>query len=123
MTIEALGHRLTIRPDLMVDSEADKTKKLAEKAGFVLPDKIKEDLENQYTRDRASVDQGVVLTLGKTAFRDFGGDPWCEVGDYVAYARHSGKYVKDPDTNEDILVLNDEDIICRITKKEVAKDD
>lgn len=122
MTIEALGHRLTIRPDKPVDSEAAKTKELAAKSGIVIPDKIREDLDSQFTRERASVDQGTVLTIGKTAFRDFGGDPWCEVGDYVAYARHSGKFVKDPDTDEDILVLNDEDIICRITK-EVAKDD
>jgi co-chaperonin GroES (HSP10) len=122
MTIEALGHRLTIRPDKPTDSEAEKTKKIAEAAGLVIPDKIKNDLDNEYTRERASVDQGYVLSIGKTAFRDFGGDAWCEVGDYVAYARHAGKFVKDPDTDEDILVLNDEDVICRIIKQE-AKDD
>lgn len=121
--IEALGHRLTIRPDKVVDSEAEKTKQLAEKAGFVLPTKVADDLTNEATREQASVDQGIVLTIGKTAFRDFGSDPWCDVGDYVAYARHAGKWVKDPDTNENILVINDEDICCKITKKEVAKDD
>lgn len=124
MAIEALGHRLTIRPDKVKDSEAEKTKKLAEKAGFVLPDKIAEDLDNEYTRAQASVDQGIVLTIGATAFRDFGGEPWCDVGDYVAYARHAGKWVKDPETDENILVLNDEDIICRIIdNQKVAKDD
>lgn len=116
MAIEALGHRLTIRPDKVKDSEAEKTKQLAAKAGFVLPEKIQEDLDSEFTRERASVDQGVVLTIGKTAFRDFGGEPWCDVGDYIAYARHAGKFVKDPDTGDDILVLNDEDIICKITK-------
>lgn len=120
--IEALGHRLTIRPDKVVDSEAEKTKKLAEKAGFVLPNKTREELESEQLREQAGVDQGIVLTIGKTAFNDFGGAPWCQVGDYVAYARHAGKWVKDPDTDENILVLNDEDIVCRITKK-VAKDD
>lgn len=124
MAIEALGHRLTVRPDKVVDSEAEKTKKLAEKAGFVLPDAIAEDLDAEMNRQQASVDQGYVLTIGKTAFRDFGGDAWCAVGDYVAYARHAGKWVKDPETDENILVINDEDVICRITnKEEVAKDD
>lgn len=123
MGIEALGHRLTIRPDKVKDSEAEKTKQLAEKAGFVLPEKIAEDLENEVVRAQASVDQGIVLTIGATAFRDFGGDPWCNVGDYVAYARHAGKWVKDPETDENILVLNDEDIICRITTKEESKND
>ena len=123
MAIEALGHRLTLRPDKVVDSEAEKTKELAEKAGLVLCEATTEELDGELTRQRASVDQGIVLTIGKTAFRDFGGEPWCDVGDYVAYARHAGKFVKDPETGEDILVINDEDVICRITNKEVAKDD
>lgn len=116
MAIEALGHRLTVRPDKVKNSEAEETKKKADELGLVIPDKIKDDLESQATRDRASVDQGIVLTIGKTAFRDFGGDAWCAVGDYIAYARHAGKFVKDPDTDEDILVINDDDVICKITK-------
>lgn len=122
MGIEALGFRLTIRPDKVTDSKAEETKKLAEKAGFVLPDAVAEDLDAEYTRAQASVDQGIVLSIGPTAF---GGDSqkWCDVGDYVAYARHAGKWVKDPETDENILVLNDEDIICRITNKDTAKDD
>lgn len=115
--IEALGHRLTVRPDKVKDSDAEKTKQKAEQLGLVIPDKIADELESQATRDRASVDQGIVLTIGKTAFRDFGGEPWCNVGDYIAYARHAGKFVKDPDTGEDILVINDEDVICKITKE------
>lgn len=117
MAIEALGHRLTVRPDKVKDSEAEKTKTKAEQIGIVIPDKFKDELETQATRDRASVDQGIVLTIGMTAFRDFGGEPWCNVGDYIAYARHAGKFVKDPDTGEDILVINDEDVICKITKE------
>lgn len=122
MGIEALGFRLTIRPDKVVDSEAEKTKKLAEKAGIALLEQSKEELDAEYNRAQASVDQGIVLTVGPTAF---GGDSqkWCDVGDYVGYARHAGKWVKDPETEENILVLNDEDIICRITHKKAAKDD
>lgn len=122
MAIEALGHRLTIRPDYQIkDSEAAKTKEKANALGLVIPDEVKKELDSQATRDKASIDQGIVLTIGKTAFRDFGGEPWCDVGDYVAYARHAGKFVKDPDTDEDILVINDEDVICKITK--VIKED
>ncbi len=120
--IEALGHRLTIRADKVVDSEAEELKELATKAGFVLPSTTVKDLEQESLREQAAVDQGIVLTIGKTAFKDFGGEPWCAVGDYVAYAKHAGRWVKDPDTDENILVLNDEDVICRITEK-VAKDD
>jgi co-chaperonin GroES (HSP10) len=121
MAIEALGHRLTVRPDKVKDSEAEKTKQKANELGLVIPDKFKDEIESQATRDRASVDQGIVLTIGATAFRDFGGEPWCNVGDYIAYARHAGKFVKDPDSGEDILVINDEDCIAKITK--VIKDE
>jgi co-chaperonin GroES (HSP10) len=121
MAIEAVGIRLTIRPDKVVDSEAEKTKQLAEKAGFVLPEKIKDDLESEAIREQASVDQGTVLGIGPVAFRDFGGESWCKVGDYIAYARHAGKFVKDPDTGENILVINDEDVVAKITK--VIKDE
>ncbi len=123
MTVEALGHRLTIQPDTVKDSELKKAKELASKIdGFVFAKAAEDELENQITREQAGVDQGIVLSIGATAFRDFGGEAWCEVGDYVAYARHAGKFVKDPDTSENILVLNDEDVIARITEK-VAKDD
>lgn len=113
MGIEALGYRLTVRPDAVVDSEAEKTKQRAENAGFVLPDRVKGDLESEFTRERAAVDQGVVLTIGSTAFS---GTPWCKVGDKIAYARHAGKFIKDPDTDEDVLAINDDDVICKITK-------
>jgi co-chaperonin GroES (HSP10) len=119
MTIEAVGYRLTVQPNAVVDSEAEKTKQLADAAGIVIPDKIKADLDSEFTRERASVDQGIVLTIGSTAF---GGLAWCAVGDHIAYARHAGKFVKDPDTGEDVLVINDEDVICKITKDKVKDD-
>lgn len=123
MAIKAVGFRITIRADKVVDSDAEKTKALAEKAGIALPDKVADDLTNEATREQASVDQGVVLGIGDEAFKAYGGSPWCQVGDYIAYARHAGKWVKDPDTKENILIINDEDVVCVITKNEVAKDD
>lgn len=124
MAIKACGHRLTLRPNSVEDSEAAKTKAMADKAGLVLPEKAREELDKERLREQAGVDQGIVLTIGPTAFRDFGGEPWCNIGDHVAYARHAGKWVKDPETDEDILVLNDEDIVCIIiNNKEVSKDD
>jgi co-chaperonin GroES (HSP10) len=117
MAIKALGHRLSIRPDKAENSEAKKTKEAADRIGIVIPEAVNKELDTQYTRERAAVDQGVVLTIGETAFRDFGGNPWCGVGDHIAYARHAGKFVTDPDTGEDILIINDEDCICLITKE------
>ena len=65
---------------------------------------------------------GTVVSIGPNAWKAFdpGPDwaPWAEVGDRVMYAKYGGKVVKDPDTNEEFVVLNDEDIISRI--KETA---
>jgi len=114
--IKPAGHRVLVRPDKLED--IDPTFKRAKDAGIALL----EDRE-EMIRDRAGVDKGIVLDFGITAFRDFGGERWCEVGDYIAYAKHAGKWVKDPDTDEDVLILNDEDVVCIIkqTKEKVAK--
>jgi co-chaperonin GroES (HSP10) len=35
-----------------------------------------------------------------------------KVGDTVGFAKFGGKFVTDPESKEELLVLNDEDIIC-----------
>lgn len=111
--INAPGHRLLIRPDN--PEEVDPVYKQAKAAGIKLLDTHEDRL-----RERAGVDKGVVLQVGPTAFRDFGGEPWCQAGDYIAYARHAGKWVEDPDSGEALLIINDEDVVCTIiqTQKE-----
>lgn len=114
--IKAVGFRLVIQPDKVTDSEAEKTKKLAQEAGIALPEKIQKDLEAEQLREQGGVDQGVVLAVGPIAFKAYGDSEWCKVGDYVAYARHAGKWVKDPENNENYLIINDEDVICVMEK-------
>jgi co-chaperonin GroES (HSP10) len=36
--------------------------------------------------------------------------PWIKVGDHIYYARYAGKRVLTPDTKEELLYLNDEDV-------------
>lgn len=66
------------------------------------------------TRADASVDKGIVLSIGPTAWKNdsFGHDPWCKVGDEIIFAKFAGKIVTDPDTNEDVFILNDEDVVA-----------
>lgn len=110
MAIKPLGHRILVRPDKLED--LDPTYKALKNMGFqrAQTDEVK--------REEMSVDKGTVVAIGSTAFRDFGGEPWCTPGAYVAYARHAGKFITDPDTDEQMLLLNDEDLICEMTKKE-----
>lgn len=107
MSLVPCGHRLVVRPEKV--EETDEVFSRARNAGIQL-------LERDLRLEQISVDKGVVLAIGDTAFKDFGGEPWCNVGDTVAYARHGGKLVRDPTSDEHYLLLNDEDIICKVVK-------
>ncbi len=69
------------------------------------------------TRYDASVDKGVIVAIGNTAWKDFG-DPWATVGDTVVYAKNAGKSVEDPEDPENpeyqYVLLNDEDVVAII---------
>lgn len=108
MSLIPLGHRLLIKPQKLED--IDQAYKAARSAGIIIQ-------ESHEKLQQAAVDKGVVIAMGDTAFEDFGGIPWCFVGDLVAYARYGGKLITDPETKEDFLILNDEDVICKIVKE------
>ncbi len=107
MSLIPCGHRIVVKPNKIED--VDDTFKSARSAGIFIP-------ELELKKEQISVDKGTVLAIGDTAFKDFGGEPWVEVGDLIAYARHGGKLVKDPSTDEYLLLLNDEDVICKVVK-------
>src|SRR5574337_610628 len=116
MTVKAVIHRIVVKPvEIEVYDETDaKLKEL----GFVKA--ITE--ESKY--HKTQIDQGTVVDIGPTAFRDYvqkyNLDVPVTVGDRVTYARHSGKTVKDP-FNKDadgLIVINDEDVICVYIKEE-----
>lgn len=96
-------HRLLIKPEKF--EEVDATMKTMKRIGLVLP-------ESSSQNTQASVDRGYVLAIGPTAFKDFGTDSACKVGDKIAYAKFAGKFITDPETNQELLVINDEDVVC-----------
>lgn len=96
-------HRLLIKPNKLEDINEDI--KRARKIGLEIP------LDNAQ-RAQASVDQGVVLDIGDTAFRDFGSESPVKIGDRIAYAKFAGKFIKDSTTGDELLLLNDEDVVC-----------
>lgn len=103
MIIPAL-HRILIKQDKL--EETDETYVRAKKVGIV----IAENENNK--RAQASVDTGTVIAIGETAFRDFGTTSPIVEGDRIAYARFSGKFVKDPTSEEEFVLLNDEDVVA-----------
>lgn len=101
-------HRILVKADKI--EEVDKTRVKAKQLGIVIP-----ELE-EHKRAQASVDRGTVVTLGPTAYRDFNAECPIKEGDYVAYARFAGKIIDDPYTDEQYVLLNDEDVVCIFTK-------
>lgn len=107
--IKVVTHRILVKPDKL--EEANKDYVTMKKIGLIIPQS-----EDQ-KRAQASVDTGVVIEVGPTAFRDFGLDvPPIKHKDKIAYARFAGKYITDPETEEEFIVLNDEDVICILHK-------
>lgn len=92
------GHKVLVRPKAVAEKSA---------GGIVLvADK---------DRELHATTEGVVEALGDTAYLKVDdGRQWCKVGDRVLYAKYAGSMVKDPDTDEDFVVVHDVDIVCII---------
>ena len=82
--------------------------KRAQSMGLIIPE------TEDKRRAQAGVDQGTVVAIGPTAFKDFDTEVPCKVGDFIAFAKYSGKIVTDPDDNEEYVIINDEDVVALI---------
>ena len=102
--IKVVLHRILIKQDKLEDANPEY--KRMKELGMVLAE------SDDRKRAQASVDTGTVIAVGPTAFKDFGTTSPINVGDKIAYARFSGKFITDPATKEEFVALNDEDVIC-----------
>ncbi len=102
------GHRILVKQEEY--EETDDVFKSAKRAGI-------EIIKDSNTRYQESVDKGTVMAIGPTAWKDFGGANWANVGDTIVFAKHAGKKVQDPaDKDTHYVVLNDEDVCAVITE-------
>ena len=106
--IEPVNHKIVIKPFKI--TETDVTYKSAIAAGIVLPD------EDKRSREQAAVDQGTVVAIGPTVFKDFNAECNIKVGDEIVYAKYAGKEVEDPETLEMLTIINDEDVVAILHK-------
>ena len=104
--LKPLGPRVVVRPDSF--DSADPVYKKAKEAGIVL---------QRDKREQQAVVKGTVVSIGEMAFHApvGNGTPWVEIGDRVYYAKFAGKEIEDPETKEELLLLNDEDLCVKIT--------
>ena len=99
---------------------------------MVLPDDVQKEhqvagtnvkilLGTNEKAERAATQSGVVVQVGPAAWFDYPEQfrEWCKVNDHIIFARHAGKFVTDPETEKEYLIINDNDIqvIIQETKK------
>lgn len=94
------GCRILVKP-LQVHDVNPEAKKLKELGFEIAVDKRQE---------KVNMDQGIVLQMGPKCDEVYVGD--IKKGDRIGYTRFGGKFFTDPETKEDLLVINDEDVIC-----------
>ena len=91
-------HRIILKLDSIEEVTA---------SGIVIPKDLIE-------KERKAVEIGTVVSIGETAFKDYGGSiDTIKVGDRVIIAKYSGKEIKDIDDTQ-YVVVNDEDILVII---------
>ena len=93
------GYHILVRP-VSVKSKT--------KGGLLLPDSVKDDVAYLTT-------VGKVLAIGDLSYKDkdkFPNGKWCDVGDYVCYARHAGQklYYK----GVRLLLLFDDQVMMKV---------
>ena len=107
MAIKPTGHHVLVKPQKLED--VDTVYKKASAFGIVLP-------EDATKKKQIGVSTGTVVAMGSTAYSEYAdGTPWVKVGDLVAYVRHGGMYIDDPENDDVFLLLNDGDIAAILT--------
>ena len=113
LKVEAVGHRVIVKPDSVVTKS---------KGGIVLAIDEK--------REAAGTQKGTVVGVGDMAWKNSvygygieGWKPWVAVGDRVFFPRYVGKQFRDDEHPDDIyVILNDEDIQCKIVEETITAD-
>lgn len=107
MAIKILLHHILIKLDEA--TEADDVYRRAKAAGIHI------ELDK---REQKAVEYGTVVSVGPTAFLDYGRNPdILKAGDRVSISRYSGKEIKDVD-GQSYVIVNDSDVLALFEDKE-----
>lgn len=103
MSLKVLGDRVLILPkDLTREHSIEGSNlKIALAYG---------DLENAH---KMASQEGTIVDIGPEAWSEYK-QPWCKVGDKVVFAQYAGKFVTDPESKINYIVINDIDVQVRV---------
>lgn len=100
MNLEVVGHRVLLKPDLPPD---------------VTDGGIYVGHSDTHRREKGATTVGIIVGIGPNAWLDFKpGTPWASIGDKVYYAKYAGKEIKNEEGETEYVIINDEDIQCKI---------
>lgn len=97
--LKAVGFCVIVAPDIV----EEKTK-----SGIYIATDKKMEQNAQVT--------GIILDIGEDAFAAYKPKtPFAglKVGDRVWYAKYAGKWIKDKENDREVLIVRDEDIVCK----------
>lgn len=97
------GHKVLVRL-----KKIERIKEVKSEFGVIVQLKDEKTLQ----REQEGHCEGYVMGIGSQAFKIFGEDPWCKVGDLVSICKYSGAEFEDIEEDEIYREVNDEDILC-----------
>ncbi len=102
--LDIKGPRVLVKQDKLEDK--DPTFARAAAAGIELPPEARE-----VRMEQNAIDEGIVVGIGQNCWQPPVGDgePWCQIGDRVVFAKYGGSIRKEG--KEIYMILNDEDIL------------
>jgi co-chaperonin GroES (HSP10) len=95
--IKTPGYRLLVKPEEIKRQTA---------SGLIIEYAENEKLE------KGARTLGEVIDIGPLCWgMDQGKPEWCKIGDKIYWAMYAGKNVVDPETQQEYIILNDEDVV------------
>lgn len=105
--VEVTLHRILVKPDELKREHAVEGTDI--KIAIAAPAQLE-------ARQEAGIQQGYVQAVGPTAYKGLNvqvpEEGKVRTGDFILWAKYSGVGVIDPETNEKLVILNDEDVLC-----------
>jgi len=72
---------------------------------------------NEDRLEQSGNQMGTIVGIGHTCWQgSLEQEPWAEVGDEIIFSKHAGRFIYDPETEEQFLTINDDDVLI-VTKK------
>jgi chaperonin GroES len=94
--MKALGYRLIAK----IEELPEKTRE-----GIIIPDSVR-------SREKMALNVGTVVEIGPQCWE--GQAPWVGPGDRIVFGKYAAKHFEHPDTKEQYILLNDEDVIAKL---------